>query len=113
MPATTVSEYTAAQPEAVQPICAELERVLNAALERATGTIWHGHPVWMIGKTPVAGFKASSKFVTFMIWRGQEIDAPLSPTGSFSMAVAKPASVDAIDADAYTGWLRSAEALES
>jgi hypothetical protein len=112
MAVATVSEFVEAQPDGVRELCAELASVIDGALERAEGAIWHGHPVWLIGKTPVAGFKPAARFVTFMIWRGQDIDAPLTKTGSFRMGVVKPASVSDVDRDAYTAWLRAAEALE-
>ncbi|SMH42260.1 hypothetical protein SAMN06295885_1939 [Rathayibacter oskolensis] len=110
---TAIDDYIAAQPEAMRPVCTALAAVLDGSLERAEGTLWHGHPVWMIGKTPVAGFKAASKAVTVMLWRGQDIDAPgLAPAGSFRMANAKIATVDQVDAEQLGAWLREAEALE-
>lgn len=110
---TTIDDYIATQPETVRPVCIELVAAFDTTLIRAAGTIWHGHPVWMIGKTPVAGFKAASKFVNVMIWRGQDIDAPdLTPSGSFRMANTKITSTDSLDTKQISSWLRAAEALE-
>lgn len=110
---TAIDDYIAAQPEAMRPVCTALASVLEANLERAEGVVWHGHPVWMIGTTPVAGFKAASKAVTVMLWRGQDIDAPgLTPSGSFRMASTKVASVEQVDAGRLGAWLRAIEALE-
>ena len=110
---TAIDDYAAAQSEAVRPVCASLASVFDANLERAEGTVWHGHPVWMIGRTPVAGFKAASKAVNVMLWRGQDIDAAgLTPSGSSRMANVKIATPEQVDADQLGTWLRAAEALE-
>ncbi|MFB2555243.1 DUF1801 domain-containing protein [Herbiconiux liangxiaofengii] len=110
----TVGEYVAAQPENLRSICEALTAVLDENLERAQATVWHGHPVWMIGSTPVAGFKAASKWVTVMLWRGQDIDAPgLTPTGSSRMGSLKVSALGELDPEALGAWLRAAESLDA
>lgn len=68
----------------------------------------------MMGKTPVAGFKANPKYVTFMLWRGQSINddtETLAPSGSADMATLKIADSDGFDGDALDDWLRQAREL--
>jgi hypothetical protein len=98
----------------LRPIGDRLRVVLDASLSRATGQLWHGHPVWLIGKTPVAGFKAYSSYVTFMIWRGQRVDDPSGrlEAGPREMSSVKVRSVDEVDEALFAGWLKQAEALE-
>ncbi len=98
----------------LRPIGDRLRALLDAGLSRATGQLWHGHPVWLIGKTPVAGFKAYSSYVTFMIWRGQQVDDPSGrlEAASRTMSAVKLRSVDEIDEALFAGWLKQAEALE-
>ncbi|MDG4785610.1 DUF1801 domain-containing protein [Micromonospora sp. WMMD1102] len=51
--------------------------VIDATLTDATCVMWHGHPVWGLGETPgrrpICLLKAYTSYVTFGLWRGQEI----------------------------------------
>lgn len=111
---SAIDDYIAGRSDATRPVCEALTALLDENLERAEGVVWHGHPVWMIGKTPVAGFKAATAFVSLLVWRGQDIDAPgLTPAGASRMATLKIASAGEIDAERFGAWLRAAEALEA
>jgi len=114
----TVPGYVATLPESQRPIAEKLLAIIESVLPGA-GAIWHGHPVWSLGpapgKTPVCLAKTYPSYVTFALWRGQEIDDPsgrLEP-GSKAMAGIKLRVPDDIDADLFVGWLRQARALES
>jgi hypothetical protein len=90
-------------------IATRLRSLLDAGLGPASATIWHGHPVWMAGRTPLAGFKAYAKHVTLMIWHGQGIDDPSGRlTTNANMGTLKLAFPADLDADAVSGWLASA-----
>src|SRR5882757_11438767 len=103
----TVAEYVDTVPESLRAVAAQLTAIIDAGLPHATSRVYHGHPVWL-DATPVAGYKAYSKHVTFMLWAGQDIDDPtgrLQATGSQLMASVRLTSVDDVDKDTFAAWL--------
>lgn len=114
MAVATVDEYLTSMPADLQEIGATLRPLIDAALTHAQCTMWHGQPVWMVGKTPVAMLKAYPNYLTFALFRGRAIaDASgRLEAGSREMASVKLKSVDDVDAALFTAWLRDAEALE-
>lgn len=105
---TSISDYNNTFDGPLQEIGSRLAAVLDTELPHTLATLWHGHPVWKDGATPVAGFKTFPKHVTFMIWQGQTIDDPsglLSPSGSAAMASVKFATPAEIDDAVIAGWL--------
>ncbi len=112
----TIDEYNISLSEALAPIGEQLTRLIDESLPDADGVIWHGHPVWMSGKSPIAAFKAHSTHVTFMLWAGQSItdrSGRLQPAGSATMANLKLRSVDDIDEALFTNWLNQVTRLEN
>ena len=108
---TDIDDYLGSVTEATRGIGSELRAVLDDALPKADGTIWHGHPVWMSGKAPLAGFKAYSTHVTFMIWHGKPISEPTGRLQSGThMATVKIRSAAEIDRRAFRSWLLAAHA---
>jgi hypothetical protein len=91
-----------------------LKPLIDAGLPKATCTMWHGQPVWMIGKTPVAMLKAYPKYVTFALFKGQKVDDTSGrlEAGSQQMASVKLSSAEQIDAPLFDEWLSQAQALE-
>lgn len=115
MPVATIDEYISRLDVPNREIAAALRAHIDVALPEAEGRMWHGHPVWLKGKTPVAGFKAYPTQVTFMLWRGREIADPtgtLAPSGSGQMSTLKIADTDGFDGSDLDGWLRQADALD-
>lgn len=55
MASTPVTTYVAGLAPPLREVAERLVEVLDAGLEGRDGVMWHGHPVWMDGKTPVAG----------------------------------------------------------
>ena len=111
----TIDEYVESMSETLSPIGDKLTRILDGSLREADGFIWHGHPVWMIGDSPVAAFKAHTAHVTFMIWKGQLLtdrSGLLKPAGSSDMANLKITSENEIDENVYANWLHQAQDLE-
>ena len=111
----TVDEYISSLSDDLQPVGQKLADVITGGLPRTQGVIWHGHPVWMSGKTPVAAFKAHTSHVTFMIWKGQEItdrSGRLQASGSSTMATHKVSSTDDIDSDLFANWLHQVARFE-
>ncbi|MEU2613782.1 DUF1801 domain-containing protein [Micromonospora sp. NPDC007271] len=114
-----VNDYLAGLDAPLRETGEKLRTVIEAALPEAPGAMWQGHPVWGLGdrpgKTPVCLVKAYSSYVTFGLWRGQEVgdvSGRLVP-GARRMASVKLRTVDEIDPDLFTGWLRQAYALET
>jgi hypothetical protein len=115
---TTVAEYAAALDQPLREIAKKLQAIIDAALPQP-GAVWHGHPVWSLGqapgKTPVAYVKAYSSYVTFGLWRGQEISDPsgrLEPAAR-GMATIKVRTLAEVDAELFTTWLSAARDLEN
>jgi hypothetical protein len=114
----SLPSYVAALPESQRPTVEKLLSIIESVLPGA-GAIWHGHPMWSLGpapgKSPVCLVKPYASYVTFALWRGQELNdsaGRLEP-GSKTMAGVKLRSVEDIDANLFTDWLRQARALES
>lgn len=115
----TVEEYLAGQPESLREVGEKAKAVIDAALPGVASAMWHGHPVWSAGdapgKSPVCLLKAYSGYVTFGLWRGQEVtdDSGRLEPGAREMAGVKLRTVAEIDAGLFTGWLHQALALET
>ncbi len=102
----TVDEYIESLAEPLREIATQLCPLMDKEFPKATGKMWHGHPVWMDGKNPVAGFKAHTSYVTYMIWRGQEhAEAAVSR----DMVSSKLSSVADIEGVQAADWLREAD----
>lgn len=111
----TVDEYIDSLSDTLGPVGRQLSGILDTGLPGTNGVVWHGHPVWMLGRTPIAAFKAHASHVTFMIWRGQELtdrSARLEAAGSSTMANLKVRTVDDIDEPLFVNWLNQALKLE-
>jgi hypothetical protein len=104
-----IDTYIGALEPPLRDIAKRLRTLLDAGLGDAGARIWHGHPVWLAGRAPLAGFKAHTKHVTLMIWQGRGIDDPTGRlTTNTHMGTLKLALPADLDADAVPGWLASA-----
>ncbi len=113
---TTIDEYIAALEEPLASIAKRLRSSLDKGLPELTAAVWHGHPVWMRDRTPIAGFKAYPRYVTVMLWRGGEIVDPtgqLMPAGTGQMTAIRYRSVGEIDHTQVVSWLMDVAALEN
>ncbi|MFE2300240.1 DUF1801 domain-containing protein [Streptomyces sp. NPDC059445] len=94
-------------------------RLIDSVLPDGSGALWHGHPTWSLGdkpgRTPVCLLKAHTSYVTFGLWRGQDLTDPSSRlvAGARRMASVKLGRADEIDPDLFSAWLRHAVALET
>jgi hypothetical protein len=112
----SIDAYIAELEEPLASVAVTLRDHINSSLSATEGRIWHGHPVWMIGSKPVAGFKAYPRYVTFMLWRGQEIrddTGALQPAGAGTMAVLKVSYPAEVHGPALRRWLERAAELEA
>ncbi len=115
MAAATVDEYMESIPAELKPVGEQLKPLLDAGLPRASCTMWHGQPVWMIEKKPVAMLKAYPKYLTFSLFKGQQVEDASGrlEAGSQQMASVKLRETGEIDAGVFSEWLRQAQALEA
>jgi hypothetical protein len=109
----TVDDYIESLDEPLSSVARTLRDHMDANLAGAQGQIWHGHPVWLSGKTPLAGFKAYPKYVTLLLWRGQDISEELAPAGSDRMATLKISNPAELHGPTLRHWLNEASKLES
>ncbi|MEU5565771.1 MULTISPECIES: DUF1801 domain-containing protein [Micromonospora] len=118
MSSTTIDQYLTDLEPPLREVGEKLRAVIDAALPDATAGMWHGHPVWGLGdkpgQRPVGLVKAYGTYVTFGLWRGQEVDDPsgrLAP-GARRMASVRLRTVADVDPTLFTGWLGRARELE-
>ena len=106
-----VDEYLEALPDPLREIAERVRRVNDAEL--GEGRMWHGHPVWMIGSTPVSLLKAYTLYVTFGLFQGRSIEDPSGrlEAGSREMSSVRLRSVADVDGPLFASWLRQANAL--
>jgi hypothetical protein len=106
---STVDEYLDGLPAEHAQVAAALRSHLNAGLPDAREQLWHGHPVWMNGKQPVAGFKAFPRWVTLLLWNPAKIsdsdDALKLSGGSGSLLSLKIHNHDDLDLAQLDRWI--------
>lgn len=105
----TVDEYVNGLPDEQQAVARRLVGLIDAALPDVPAVVWHGHPVWKDGATPVAGFKAFPRWVSLLIWDGAAAADTSGTLGSSAagMGTARIASPDELDDTVVSGWLAS------
>ncbi|MFC8080139.1 DUF1801 domain-containing protein [Streptomyces sp. NPDC057307] len=114
----TVDAYLASLDDSLRGVAEDVRKVVDAALTGVDPAMWHGHPVWSLGvapgERPVALIKAYSSYVTFGLWKGQQINDPSGrlEAAAREMAGVKLRSGADIDVELFTGWLRQARELE-
>jgi hypothetical protein len=116
MAEASIESYIATLDEPLAAVAITLRDHIDSSIPGAERRIWHGHPVWMVGSKPVAGFKAYPKYVTFMLWRGQEVadeTGSLQAAGSAGMATVKVSNAAKVHGPVLRHWLEQAAALES
>jgi hypothetical protein len=108
-----VAEYNASLDGPLQEVAERLAARIAPALPDAAGQLWHGHPVWLEGGNPVAGYKAFPRWVTLLFWRGRQFSdtAGLAPTGSAQMSSMRLSSPSELDALPLGDWLAQARIL--
>ncbi|MBO9555908.1 DUF1801 domain-containing protein [Cellulomonas sp.] len=103
-----IDEYVAALPADQAAVATALRARLDAGLPGTEARMWHGHPVWLRGGDPVAGFKAFPRWVTLLLWHGADVtESTDSLTASadgtrWSLKIGGP---DDLDEAAVDGWL--------
>ncbi|GIJ09732.1 DUF1801 domain-containing protein [Micromonospora andamanensis] len=118
MKAASINDYLAGLDGSLRETAEALRPAIDGALADATGVMWHGHPVWGLGEAPgrrpICLLKAYPSYLTFGLWRGQEISDRsdrLIP-GARQMASVRLSALTDIDEPLVVDWLRQARALE-
>jgi hypothetical protein len=118
MKTTSINDYLAGLATPLLKTAEAVRPVIDGILADATGVMWHGHPVWGLGdapgRRPICLLKAHTSYVTFGLWRGQEItdrSDRLIP-GARQMASVRLSTTADIDEPLFIDWLRQARALE-
>ena len=83
-----VTHYEKALPKDLAAICKKLRTEINATLPKTTCKVWHGHPVWFVGESPVVGYSPKvKKGISLLFWNGQSFKEPkLQTIGKFKAA---------------------------
>jgi hypothetical protein len=110
----TVEDYIASLQSPFREVSERLRPLIDAGLPSAKASIWHGSPVWKIGKEPVAQIKAYPSYISFGLFKGQSIADPSGrlEAGARDMAYAKLRSLEDISPSVFKEWLRQASELE-
>lgn len=113
-PDQAVTGYVNGLAEPLRAVAASLQTIIDGAVSSAEGRVWQGHPVWLIGKQPVVGFKAFPRYVTVMFWKVADTSGG-SPgfelVAGPRMSTVKVAAVDQLDDAAIVTWVQRAEGL--
>ena len=93
----------------LREIAVHLCSVLEYCLIGTRAQLRDGHPVWLNGQAPVAGFAADAQSVTFMIWDADSVDDPSGrlETGP-RISTVQLSSVAEVDRRLFTDWLHQA-----
>jgi hypothetical protein len=106
---STVDEYLGGLPAEQANIASILRIHLTAGLPDAQEELWHGHPVWMIGRDAIAGFKAFPRWVTLLLWHPAKISDPnrlLTPSGGAgSLLALKLVGTESVDSAQLDRWI--------
>jgi len=109
MSADPISSYISSLDPQRAAVCERLRKSIDAALQQATGKVWHAIPVWFIGENVAVGFTARKTGVMLMFWNGQHFDEPeLEASGSFHMAQIAYEDPAQIDEQKLARWLEKA-----
>ncbi|GIJ79104.1 protein of unknown function (DU1801) [Micromonospora phaseoli] len=119
MKTTSVDDYLAGLNAALRETAEVVRPVIDGTLADAAGVMWHGNPVWGLGEAPgrqpICLLKAYTSYLTFGLWRGQEVtdrSDRLIP-GARQMASVRLSTTADIDEPLFADWLRQARALEA
>lgn len=84
----TVLQYEKKLPANYATICKKLRSLIKSSVPKATSKVWHGHPVWFLGDSPIVGYNITAKKgISLLFWNGQAFkNSALTPVGKFKAA---------------------------
>jgi hypothetical protein len=86
-----------------------LIKLIEKAIPKAQGKVWHGHPVWFIDGNPVVGYSLKKSGIEVLFWSGQSFNAAgLTPLGKFKAAKLEVPTLKDLDKKQLAEWLGEA-----
>ena len=86
-----------------------LIKLIEKAIPKAQGKVWHGHPVWFLDGNPVVGYSLKKSGIEVLFWSGQSFKlAGLTPLGKFKAAKLEVPTLKDLDKKQLTDWLGEA-----
>jgi uncharacterized protein YdhG (YjbR/CyaY superfamily) len=108
-----ITAYQAKLSKSEIAICRELRKVIESALPKAEGKVWHGHPVWFIEGNPVVGYSSKKDGLELLFWSGQSFkQAGLTPIGKFKAAGIKFNDISELNLKLIKSWLKDCIAIQ-
>ena len=103
----SIGEYNAVLSPAHREIAGFLAGLFSEHVPEAEGKVWHGHPVWFVGKNPVFGYSLKKAGIEVLFWSGQSFRTPgLTPNGKFKAAALPVSDLANLDVARLVSWLR-------
>lgn len=108
-----ITAYQAKLSKSEIAICKELRKLIETALPKAQGKVWHGHPVWFIEANPVVGYSIKKDGLELLFWSGQSFkQGGLTPIGKYKAAGIKFNEVDELNFKLIKSWLKDCVAIQ-
>lgn len=110
---TDIKEYNNSQIAGDKKICQLLSNEISKHLPDAENKIWHAHPVWFLDGNPIVGYSKLKDSVRLLFWSGQSFEEEgLQKEGSFKAAEARYTSVDEVNVDDLSRWLKKSRDIQ-
>ncbi|MFM2357678.1 MAG: hypothetical protein RJA61_415 [Candidatus Parcubacteria bacterium] len=108
-----IQKYNNSQAHTDKAICDMLAQEIGRGLSEAESKIWHAHPVWFLDGNPIVGYSKLKDSVQLLFWSGQSFDEKgLEKEGSFKAADARYTSVEQINKDDLSRWLKKSKKIQ-
>lgn len=109
-----IAAYNESQEQDMRQICETLAAHIEKHLPRASGRIWHRHPVWFLEDNPTVGYSRLKAGIRLMFWSGADFEeAQLKPgTGKFKDASILYTAAEQVVEKDLKRWLRKATEIQ-
>jgi hypothetical protein len=108
-----ILEYSKKLSPADQEICELLRATIEKELPKATGKVWHGHPVWFIDGNPIVGYHRQKASLRILFWSGQSFDEPaLEAIGKFKAAGMAAEALETFDLKVFKRSLKKSKTIQ-
>jgi hypothetical protein len=108
-----IQTYNDKQASADKVICDLLATAIDSELTEAENKIWHAIPVWFLDGNPIVGYGKLKDSVRLLFWSGQTFEEEkLQKEGKFKAADIRYNSVDQINLDDLSRWLKKSREIQ-
>ncbi len=105
--------YNEKLPEGPRAIAQQLMADIALHLPEAEGKIWHGHPVWFLGRNPVVGYSMLKSGLRLLFWSGQSFEEEgLVAEGKFKAAEFRFLEGTGYPTEHLPRWLQKAREIQ-